>query len=87
MADAGWNWAVLTDEQIHQLEDAEQDINADYLLAYEPSERNYLRGMRASLLDLEVAALGERQLERLKALEAQLGLVLVAYQQGQPLAS
>lgn len=65
MADNHLKIAELSDEQRQQLQALEQELSA-HILALEP---------KVSLLDLSAA-----QLSRLKEVEEQLGVVLVAYQ-------
>ena len=65
MADNHLRIAELDEEQRQQLQGLEQELSA-HILALEP---------KVSLLDL-----GPAQLRRLKAVEEQLGVVLVAYE-------
>jgi hypothetical protein len=78
MPDHGWTWARLSEEQVQVLGHAERTLGADYLLAYEnPGERP--EGEAASA-HFPAAPLDDGQLECLRGLEQQLGVVVVGYQ-------
>ncbi|HKZ01947.1 MAG TPA: hypothetical protein VJ180_06900 [Pyrinomonadaceae bacterium] len=81
MTDQTWQWAELNSEQKTLLDEAEQTLGADYLLAYkqsEPSDAGWKESQHSS--DLNAAQLSDSQLECLRGLETRLEAVVVAYQ-------
>jgi hypothetical protein len=82
MAEQGYFWARLNDDQLGRLDEAERTLGAgvDVLLAYQP--------VKAKLDDpgladsgLQPAKLSDSQLECLQGLEHQLGALVIAYRQ------
>ena len=76
MADTIWTWAKLDGHGIEAVEEAERMLGADFVLAYAAGEP---RTDLPALLPVVAATLDERQVESLRELEAQLGVVAVAY--------
>ena len=82
MADNRWTWAKLTDDQLELVAEAEQTLDMDYLLAYQPSQEP--PGQTVGPQELEVAPLTESQLECLQGLETKLQAVVVGYRKRKP---
>ena len=78
MTDAIWTWATLDAHGLSLVEEAERTLGADFVLAYAAGEP---RTDLPALLPLTAASLDARQLEHLRGLEAELGVVAVAYRQ------
>jgi len=78
MADAIWTWARLDARGLELVEEAERVLGADFVVAYAAGDP---RTNLPAMLPLKAAALDEGQLERLRGLEADLGVVAVAYRQ------
>jgi len=76
MADTIWTWARLDSHGIEAVEEAERMLGADVVLAYAAGEP---RTDLPALLPMVAATLDDRQIESLRELEAQLGVVAVAY--------
>lgn len=76
----GWTWAALNDDQVALVAQAEDRLDADYLLVYQPvNQADEAAGPRAD--QLHVAPLDPGQLAHLQQLELQLQAVVVAYKQ------
>jgi hypothetical protein len=78
MTDAIWTWAQLDAHGLDLVEEAERTIGADFVLVYAAGEP---RTDLPTRLPLTAASLDARQLEQLRGLEAELGVVAVAYTQ------
>ncbi len=78
MATGGWNYADLAPDQLAVVLEAERTLDADVVMAYQPSSWGTLDpdSVPASL---EPAGLEESELEFLRGLERQVDGVLVAY--------
>jgi hypothetical protein len=76
MADTIWTWATLDSHGIEVVEEAERTLGADFVLAYTAGEP---RTDLPALLPMVAAPLDESQIECLRGVEAQLGVVAVAY--------
>lgn len=77
MPDNRWTWAKLTDEHIEMVAEAEQSLETDYLLAYQPGQE--ASSQTGGTQELEIARLTESQLECLQGLETKLQAVVVGY--------
>jgi hypothetical protein len=78
MTDAIWTWATLDAHGLGRVEEAERSLGADFVLAYAIGEP---RTDLPARLPLTAASLDASQLEVLRGLEAELGVVAVAYRQ------
>jgi hypothetical protein len=78
MTDAIWTWATLDAHGLSLVEEAERSLGADFVLAYAAGEP---RTDLPARLPLTAASLDASQLEVLRGLEAELGVVAVAYRQ------
>jgi hypothetical protein len=78
MADAIWTWARLDARGLELVEEAERALGADFVVAYAVGDP---RTSLPAMLPLKAATLDEGQLERLRGLEADLGVIAVAYRQ------
>jgi hypothetical protein len=79
MEPTGWSWANLSEDQVSLVAEAEQTLGADYMLAYQSSERDASRNIRYFIQDLQLASLDESQLDCLQGLEKRLQAVVIAY--------
>jgi hypothetical protein len=75
-----WRWAALNQEQLGMLEEAEQTLGTDILLAYQAGERKEVSRELFPRLGLRAADLDESQVECLQGLESKLKSVVIAYQ-------
>jgi hypothetical protein len=78
MTDAIWTWATLDAHGLSLVEQTERTLGADFVLAFAAGEPGTDLPAR---LPLTAAPLDAAQLEVLRGLEAELGVVAVAYQQ------
>ncbi len=78
MTDEIWTWAKLDDRGLGLVEEAERTLGADFVVAYAAGDP---RKDLPAQLPLKAATLDESQLECLRGLETQLGIVAVAYRQ------
>jgi hypothetical protein len=76
-----WTWANLNQEQLGMLEEAEQTLGTDILIAYQDTSRVNTGAAWLSRSGLQVASLNDSQLECLQGLEKQVQAVVIAYQQ------
>ncbi len=76
MTESRWTWAELSDEELIAVADAERAIQADYVVIYRPATGPYDAPVA---LDLPAQPLDEVQLAAIRALEASVGGVAVAY--------
>lgn len=76
-----WSWAALNREQLGILQEAEQSLGADILLAYQEESQPQAQAPALTEMGLHVAALNESQLECLQGLEQMVNAVVIAYQQ------
>ena len=79
MTDTTWKWATLDTEGLDLVQDAENTLGADIVLAYSEGAPRTDPRLRAGLMP---AALDASQLECLQGVEQRLGVVAVAYQRG-----
>ncbi|RPI85501.1 MAG: hypothetical protein EHM41_10785 [Chloroflexi bacterium] len=79
--DGNWNWASLDNQQMEMLQEAEQTLGAEILLAFENGERANVWSGWFSRNNLRVAELNESQVECLQGLEQKMGSVVIAYEQ------
>lgn len=77
---ATWTIANLTTDQQTMLEEAEESLGADYLLAYAPPDDVPAQAV-PPVPGLHVAELDDRQVECLQGLESKLKAVVVAYEE------
>lgn len=75
-----WTWANLSKEQLGMLEQAEQTLGSDILIAYRDTSRVGIGTGWVSRSGLQVASLNDSQLECLQGLEMQVQAVVIAYQ-------
>lgn len=75
-----WTWANLSKEQLGMLEQAEQTLGSDILIAYQDTSRVGIGTGWVSRSGLQVASLNDSQLECLQGLEMQVQAVVIAYQ-------
>lgn len=78
--DGNWNWANLDNQKMDMLQEAEQTLGADILLAFENAERANVWSGWFSRNNLRVAELNESQVECLQGLEQKMGSVVIAYE-------
>ena len=78
MAAGGWSFAELEADQVALVVEAERTLDADLVMAYEPSTWGTVDPETVGE-DLDPAVLGAGQLEWLQGLERKVGGVLVAY--------
>jgi hypothetical protein len=78
MTETIWTWAKLDARGLSLVEEAERTLGADFVVAYAAGEA---RTDVPARLPLRAANLDESQLECLRGLEAELGVVAVAYRQ------
>ena len=76
-----WSWAALNREQLGILQEAEQSLGADILLAYQEESQPQAQAPALTEMGLHVAALNESQLECLQGLEQMVNAIVIAYQQ------
>jgi len=79
MTDTTWTWATLDSRGLELVQDAENTLGADIVLAYREGGPRTDPRLRAGLMP---AALDASQLECLRGVEQRLGVVAVAYQRG-----
>jgi hypothetical protein len=73
-------WADLTGGQLGMLQEAEQTLGADILLAYRSGEPVTIDFEKLVENRLQLAGLDESQIECLQGLEGKLQAVVLAYQ-------
>ena len=78
MTETIWTWAKLDARGLSLVEEAERTLGADFVVAYAAGEP---RTDVPARLPLRAANLDESQLECLRGLETELGVVAVAYRQ------
>ncbi|MGP1673976.1 MAG: hypothetical protein ACTS8Z_02035 [Candidatus Limnocylindrales bacterium] len=78
MSAGGWNYADLEPEQLALVVEAERTLDADVVVAYEPSAWGTIEN-ESMPPGLEPAGLEASQLESLQHLERVVDGVLVAY--------
>lgn len=81
MTQSEWTWAQLNGQQIGLLQEAEQTLGADILLAYQQESQPQAQAPEIAQMGLYVAALNESQLECLHGLEKMMQTVVIAYKQ------
>jgi hypothetical protein len=74
------SWADLTGDQLGMLQEAEQTLGADILLAYRSGEPVDIDFEKLGENRLRLAGLNESQVECLQGLESKLEAVVIAYQ-------
>ena len=77
----GWTWSDLSGEKLGMLNEAEQTLGADILLAFQEDKRAEPQRASISQSGLHIAPLNESQLECLQGLEEKMQAVVIAYQQ------
>jgi hypothetical protein len=76
-----WSWANLSGDKLDLLQDAEQTLGVDILLAYQESGSSGIDAQPLEGQGLQVAAMSESQVECLQGLEKMLQAVVIGYQQ------
>jgi hypothetical protein len=76
MNDSTWHWARLDRKGIALVQETESALGADFVLAYGPGGSVADPSVLAGLAPV---ALNESQLDCLRGVESQLGIVAVAY--------
>jgi hypothetical protein len=79
-----WTFAELNTDQLDLLKEGEGTLGADYLLAYQQSEKARAGYVELFVDGLRAAPLDGSQLECLEGLEQRLQAVVVAYKSKQP---
>lgn len=73
-----WTWSELDERQVQRLEEVEQDLEGDIVVAYREAEPGRDRPIRVRMTP---ASLDAQQLRRVQELEREMGCVAVAYEQ------
>jgi hypothetical protein len=76
---SGWTFADLTNDQVNLVTEAERSLGADVVMVYRSGASTWADVERIAEEGLAPDPLEPSQLERLQALERQLGAVAVAY--------
>jgi hypothetical protein len=76
-----WSWANLSGDKLDLLQEAEQTLGVDILLAFEESGGSGIGAQPLEGQSLRVAAMNESQVECLQGLEKMLQAVVIGYQQ------
>ncbi len=80
MAKNEWKWADLDSDQLEQLQEGEQTLGADILIAYQPASAGTVQDGDISQSGFSPASLTESQIECLQGLEQNIHAVVIAYQ-------
>ena len=73
-----WTWSELDERQVQRLEEVEEELTGDYLIAYREAEPGRARPIQVRMTP---ASLDADQLRRVQQLEREMGVVAVAYEQ------
>ncbi len=73
-----WTWSELDERQVQRLEEVEEELSGDYLIAYREAEPGRSRPIQVRMTP---ASLDADQLRRVQQLEREMGVVAVAYEQ------
>lgn len=71
-----WTWSELDEEQVRLLEEVEEELDGELILAYRPADPNRDRPVTVRMTPAE---LDDAELRRLQELERRVGCVAVAY--------
>ncbi|HEX9043812.1 MAG TPA: hypothetical protein VF802_02195 [Candidatus Limnocylindrales bacterium] len=73
-----WTWSELDEQQVRRVEEVEDELAGDYVVAYREAEPGHDRPIQVRMTP---AMLDEDQLRRVRDLERDIGCVAVAYEQ------
>lgn len=72
-----WTWSELDERQVQRLEEVEEDLAGDLVIAYREATPGRDRPIQVRMTP---AALDAEQLQRVQELEREMGCVAVAYE-------